>query len=188
MAVILRGYFWPCISAYTFDTCTTASCLSTRNELSVIMISLFKIRSRIFVRKHWTFRLWSFVTGWVTFKDLKTWVVNQMIVVYTPVKKCCGHQVGANSPDISLLSVKGRGIHISYTTTWRRFLEGQLFHGQGPLTNMWRQTVTCNLKYYTSATQMVLIDSRAGNSAWIPSNLVWYDIFLNCNCVVTRWQ
>ena len=143
------------------------------------MISLFKIGSRIFVREHWTSRLWSFVTGWISLNVLKTCVVNRMIVLYTPVKKCCSHQVGANSPDISLLPVKGRAIHMSHTTTWRRFLEGQLFHGQGPLTNRWRQTVTCNMKYYTSATHVVLIDSRASNPAWIASNFVCYALWFN---------
>jgi hypothetical protein len=40
------------------------------------------------------------------------------------------------------------------------------------LTNRWRQVVTCNKKYYTSATQVALINSRAaGNLAWTPSNL-----------------
>ena len=117
------------------------------------------------------------MTGWITREALKTCDINRIIVVYTPVKKCCSHQVGANSPDISLLSVKGRGIHMSYTTTWRRFLEGQLFHGQGLLTNRWRQAVTCNTKYYTSATQVVLINSSAGNPKWIPSNLVCYALW-----------
>jgi hypothetical protein len=76
-----------------------------------------------------------------------------------------------------LLSVKGRGIHMSHTCTWRRFLEGQLFHGQGPLTNRWRRTVAYSPKYYTFATHVILINLRASNPAWIRSNFVCYTLW-----------